>query len=284
VRNGVSKIEEVVESVLAQDHANIELVISDNCSTDGTEDLCRSLARNDQRVVYVRQKTDVGIMANYHNVIVHSRGPFFRWISDGDRLMPDYVSRCLAAFADPRVTLVTSRISYRSSDGTVFVPPYDGVGLDSPDRISRFDAALKRLTAGPGFDPMYGLVRRVPVAALERRDFLREDEVFGVRLALLGEWRHVPAVLASRTWDFEPPRALARKLRVPAWQTHVFRLRQCYELLVCLRELDLTVEEQRRARAAVLGLYLRRHQARLRSARKRALGAVSRTLGTSAGT
>ena len=45
VYNGGPGLARVVESVLAQTHADLELVISDNASTDETQEICRRFAR-----------------------------------------------------------------------------------------------------------------------------------------------------------------------------------------------------------------------------------------------
>ena len=201
VYNGGQRLEEVVWSVLAQDHTRIELVISDNASTDDTEEVCRALARADDRIVYHRQARNVGLLNNFVHAIRVARGTFFRWIGDDDWMAPDYVSRCLESFAeDERRVLVTTRLAYTSPDGTTRSDSeYDGTLLASPDPIVRFTELL-RLLNGPLYevDPLYGMVRRVPVVALRRRNMLREDEVFACKLALLGPWGHIPEILAHR--------------------------------------------------------------------------------------
>ena len=52
-----------VDSALSQDYPNLEVVISDNASTDGTQAWCEQLARRDSRLRYVRQPTNVGAFA-----------------------------------------------------------------------------------------------------------------------------------------------------------------------------------------------------------------------------
>ena len=54
-RNGERRLAGAVASVLAQPYGRLELVISDNASTDGTEEICRGLAGADPRVRYHRQ-------------------------------------------------------------------------------------------------------------------------------------------------------------------------------------------------------------------------------------
>jgi glycosyltransferase involved in cell wall biosynthesis len=262
VYNGGQRLEEVVWSVLAQDHSRIELVISDNASTDDTEEVCRELARADSRIVYHRQARNVGLLNNFVHAIQVAQGTFFRWIGDDDWMAPDYVSRCLESFAeDERRVLVTTRLAYTAPDGTTLpVPDYDGARMTSPDPLVRFTEILRLLNA-PLFqvDPLYGMVRRVPVAAIRRRNMLREDEVFACKLALLGPWGHVPEILAHRnTRNTGNLSDIARFLNVPVWQAHFTNVLQCREILQWLPEADLTGSQRRTARAAVARMFLRR--------------------------
>ena len=64
VRNGAQTLRRVISSVLEQDHEYLELVICDNASTDGTEDICREVANRDSRIVYHRHAHNIGILNN----------------------------------------------------------------------------------------------------------------------------------------------------------------------------------------------------------------------------
>lgn len=263
VRNGADRVEEVVWSVLAQDHERIELVISDNASTDGTEDVCRELAQSDQRIVYHRHPINVGLLNNFVGAMLMSKGTFFRWVGDDDWLAPDCVSRGLAAFAeDERRVLVTTRVAYTGPDGiTRTDDTYDGRRMASPDPIVRFTEILRLLNESPLLvDPLYGLIRRHPIAAIPRRNMLKEDEVFATKLALAGPWGHIPEVLAHRQTRTEHITAIARRLGVPSWQAHLSSTLQCREILRWLPRSGLTPEQQRQARAAVGRMYLRRQR------------------------
>jgi glycosyltransferase involved in cell wall biosynthesis len=262
VRNAGNRITEVVRSVLAQDHQNVELVISDNASTDDTEDVCRALAKEDPRIAYHRQAENIGLLNNFMAVIALASGTHFRWIGDDDRLEPAFVSRCLAEFAaDPRLILVTTGLDYAGPDGVSQSAVYDGTALRSDDPVDRFEEMLRLLNESHLLiDPLYGMVRRAPVAAIRRRNMLREDEVFATKLALAGPWGHVPEVLARRGWKHERIGTIARRLDVPAWQSHFSNTLQAREVLRWLREIDLTPAQRSRARRAVYRMYLRRQR------------------------
>ena len=60
VYNGSNYVAEAIESVLAQTYGDFELILSDNASTDATEEICRDYAAHDSRVRYHRETVNRG--------------------------------------------------------------------------------------------------------------------------------------------------------------------------------------------------------------------------------
>lgn len=264
VRNGAQTLKGVISSVLAQDHDHIELVICDNASTDGTEDVCRDIAKRDRRVTYYRQSRNVGLLNNFIHAMRLAKGMFFRWIGDTDSLAPNYVSRCLEAFADDsRLILVTTGIQYIGADGKSRTYPYCGTALRSSDPVDRFCEFLSSLPNGLTLDPMYALIRRDSVISIPRQNMIVEDEVFAAKLAMAGPWGHIPEVLAARHLEITRLSASARKLGVSRWQAYFSTTLQCQEMLRLIRDTELTPSQRRRARAAVSRMYIGRHYHRI---------------------
>ena len=170
------------------------------------------------------------------------------------------MSRSLDAFAaDDRLLLVTTQIDYTTEDGVKRTLPYRGTALGSDDPVTRFTEMLRLVNETYLLiDPLYAMFRREPVLRIERRNSLREDEVFSAQLALAGPWGHVPEVLAGRNWKYEPPLVHARKMDVPLWQAYFGTAVQCWDTLRWLDKCDLDREQRRRARLAVARMYLRR--------------------------
>lgn len=264
VRNGAERIERVAKSVLAQDHDDIELVITDNASTDDTEVVCRELAAADRRVSYHRHPRNLGILGNFESAMALGKGEFFRWVSDDDRIAPDCISKSLAVFAeDDRLILVTAQLSYSVDGGPEQSAVYTGTALRSADPVERFTEMLRLLTDSHLLmDPLYGLFRRAAAAAIPRRNMLREDQIFATKLALAGPWGHVPEVLGHRHWKDESASDMVPRLGVPAWTAHVATTMQCREMLRWIDDdrAGLTQDQRRRARAAVRAMWLRRQQ------------------------
>lgn len=262
IRNGEHKLAEVVKSVLAQDHENVEFVISDNASTDATEEICREFARADLRISYHRHPENVGLFNNFNATIRLAKGRFFRWIGHDDTLEPTYVSQCLAAFReDEQRVLVSTQIAYLDADGSAQSAAYHGTGLASHDPVLRLREMLRLLNESYLLiDPLYSLIRRDVLQALPRRNIYNEDQVLACRLAMAGPWGHVNEVLARRPWEHEARGDVARKNDVPVWQVRVATAMQCREILRYVRSSGLDPDQQRSARAAVSRFYLRRHR------------------------
>jgi glycosyltransferase involved in cell wall biosynthesis len=276
VRNAGDRIADVVRSVLAQDHQNLELLITDNASTDDTEEVCRELARSDSRIAYHRQPQNIGLLNNFVYAIEHASGTYFRWIGDDDRLEADFVSRCLDVLeADPRLVLVTTGIAYTGADGRTETAAYTGTGLDSADPMKRFVEMMRLLNESYLIlDPLYAMMRRETAAAIPRRNMLREDEVFAIKLALAGPWGHIPQVLAHRNWRTDRIGAIGQRLGVPAWQARFSNTLAYGEMLRWLPNADLTAEQRRRARSEICVRYADR-QWRIVKRRSRKLAALA---------
>ena len=86
VFNGERYLESAIRSNLNQSYGNLELIISDNASTDRTEAICRDLAASDARIKVHRNDRNIGAAANYNKLFQLASGEFFRW-SNADDLM-----------------------------------------------------------------------------------------------------------------------------------------------------------------------------------------------------
>ena len=272
VRNGETTVATAIRSVLGQDHGRLELVISDNASDDGTEEVCRVFAEADPRVRYYRQPHNIGLINNFVRALDLAQGTYFKWLGDDDWLATNYVSRCLEIIEDDQaLILVATQQAYVDSNGAVQTQRYDGDGLRSDRALERFVEMLRVLNESYLLlDPLYGLMRRARVAEVPRANMFHEDELYATRLAISGAIAYIPEVLSRRgTKPFSRPSTFARKLGVPPWHARVATGLFCRELLRAIDEADFTAGERRRARAAVARLYVRRHcRTAVRRARK----------------
>ena len=84
VYNGAKYIREALDSLLSQTYADFELIISDNASTDGTQQICEEYACKDSRIRYVRQLNNLGALNNFQFVLNEAVGEYFMWAAADD--------------------------------------------------------------------------------------------------------------------------------------------------------------------------------------------------------
>jgi glycosyltransferase involved in cell wall biosynthesis len=125
VRNGAAHLAEALASVLGQDYANLEILISDNASTDGTPDICRTFAERDPRVRYSRLPEPVDVIPNFRRVLAQAHGAYFTWVAHDDLLLsPDYLTKIVSFLQrNPDVVLAGSSVSVLDHEGPGTVSP-----------------------------------------------------------------------------------------------------------------------------------------------------------------
>ena len=95
VYNGEKFIRQSLDSLLAQDFEDFELIISDNASEDRTKDICLEYSDRDQRIKYYRNNSNIGVDLNFNRVFELSKSRYFTWASSDDMRHPLFLSACL---------------------------------------------------------------------------------------------------------------------------------------------------------------------------------------------
>ena len=202
VRNDKDVVGRCIESVLSQDFTDLELVVCDNVSDDGTIALLESYARSDPRIVLSVNEVNIGSHRNMSRVLDLSRGTLFRWISADDWLEPGCLSACVRALeSHPDAIGVTTWFTIHTADGASRYEEYQGEFPTSPDPARRFERMLWFFHAGDAkYDPVYGMYRRERLTrARPFRPSERLDWLLSAELALMGPIINVDKRLANRT-------------------------------------------------------------------------------------
>ena len=92
VFNGDQFLRKSIESVVNQSYRNIEIIISDNCSTDKTKSICLDYAARDKRIRYIRQLKNYGSINNFVALISEARGEYFMWAGADDFLDENWIA------------------------------------------------------------------------------------------------------------------------------------------------------------------------------------------------
>jgi len=211
VYNGATYLAEAVEALLGQTYEDFELIISDNASTDATEDICRQYAAQDHRIRYVRQPRNIGGQFNHNVVFEYCRSELFKWAADDDLYGRDLVERCVAALDEhPDVVLAHSWTAVINSGGEVVQAIEYPLATSSVAAPVRFRSML----FDDGGDDDYGVIRTEVLRRIPPYDsYHRSDRTLMAELALHGRFYQVPAWLYFRRHHEASLEGTARTIR-----------------------------------------------------------------------
>lgn len=110
-------LRECLDSALAQTHEDLEVVVVDGASTDGTWDVCREYERADPRVRAIREEMNRGPVLGWRRCLDEAQGTYGTFLWSDDMLRPSFVERTLPYLEDPQVAFAYTAAEIGTSPG-----------------------------------------------------------------------------------------------------------------------------------------------------------------------
>lgn len=216
VYNGQQFLADAINSHLAQTCGDFELIISDNASTDATQEICHEFASKDKRIIYVRNLINLGCAPNFNRAYEFVRGQYIRWAAHDDLVAPTHLAECLAALrSDPSLVLAQTQVRVIAEKGeggrmkaedSSFIPHPSSLHsaalhdpprtLDHADPSVRFEELLLRTL---WCFEIFGLMRKEFVDRTPLHgSFYGSDKVLLAYLILMGRFVEIPQPLFLR--------------------------------------------------------------------------------------
>lgn len=208
IYNGATFLRETLDSLLQQTYGDFELIISDNASTDDTQDICRQYAQMDSRIRYERLNENAGAIANFNRLPKLATGEYYKWAAADDVCMPTFLASTLQAIeSNSEVAWAHSdfgKIDQHGNILTVEDAACEGLAHSSqanqprmhhasPHRHQRFQGVLLGTT---WCADVYGLIRKsILDKARPMPTCYGAEKVLLGELALRGKYEQVPETL-----------------------------------------------------------------------------------------
>jgi glycosyltransferase involved in cell wall biosynthesis len=159
--NRAAGLARALEAMCAQTYRNLEIIVSDNASTDpNVEKVVRDVMARDARVIYHRHPQNIGAMANFSSLVSKGNGDFFMWAADDDRWEAFFVERCVRELvADPDLAVCQMEAQFEISQDSLFPFFFEGAAFhrllpqSPPERV-------KHLLRNVYGNLVYGIFRR----------------------------------------------------------------------------------------------------------------------------
>lgn len=195
--NGERFIRESLNSILAQDYDNFELIISDNASTDRTAEICQAYVKKDKRIRYYGNEYNKGAVWNFNRVFELSSGKYFMWAADHDLWHSTFISKCISILeADPDVVLVYPRTMLIDTSGNDLGLMWDQIDTRGLSTFERFKYIVLNLSFG---NMIYGVIRTEQLSHTDKsRNVWGGDGAQLAELSLLGSFAQIPDAMFFR--------------------------------------------------------------------------------------
>lgn len=146
--NSAQTIVETLESIKEQSYPNLELVVSDDCSSDKTLDICREwLSENDSRFIRAKLltvKENTGVTANCNRAFSNSTGEYIKDLAGDDVLLPDSITVFIQQLSDhPEYNWIVSK--FKIYNDYVDNEHYDEIRTlecFSRERVAKFEGSV----------------------------------------------------------------------------------------------------------------------------------------------
>ncbi|KAM3090371.1 glycosyltransferase family 2 protein [Phormidesmis sp. 146-35] len=261
VYNGEAFLTAALDAILAQTFTNFELIISDNASTDRTEEICRTYAAQDDRIHYYRNTQNLGAAWNFNRVFQLAQGQYFKWATHDDLLAPTALEKCVELLdRDASTVLCASQVGCINWQGNVIEAKCDpsdrALDADQPSR--RFRGILLQTF---WCYEVFGLMRTSALRKVAPMgSHYGSDRAILAALTLQGRFAEIPTALIFRRFHLKQSTAMQSAKEREQWLNGIqkktrLQERQSVCCLMAVLQAELTYTQRLRC-LGVLAHYL----------------------------
>lgn len=189
-------IRETLESIWNQQYSNLEIIISDNHSTDSTPEIIAGITKDHPDIKYWRQEINIGMIPNFEFVLRKATGKYFMWVADDDKLEPGIIQKYVTFLENnPGYSLVSGEIKYWLNNSADFNERGFTFEQNTPGlRVVNY--YFKVIYGGM----IHGMMRRELAGQIKLRKVIGNDYHFIANLAFLGKVKNFEFVGYNKTF------------------------------------------------------------------------------------
>jgi glycosyltransferase involved in cell wall biosynthesis len=207
VFNEARFLRESLDALVQQDYSNVEIIISDNASTDATEEICREYANKYPWINYHRFDTNRGASPNFIYVLEAASGKYFMWAAGHDLWSNNYLSSCIEILeSHPKAVIAYGSSRWIDENGQSFDRESGWTDTRDMEVIARYFTIF-----WGNMHPFLGVIRREKLIAVPMVTVVGSDLNMLTNLSLEGDFIHAVNANWSRR-EFRVERSYDDKL------------------------------------------------------------------------
>lgn len=187
VRNEARFLRQALDCLVNQQDVTLEIIISDNASTDTTPAICLEYAQQYPHLIrYHRFENNVGASANFAWVLEQANGEYFMWASGHDLWQPNYLQACSQALGkQPQAMLAFGTAHWIDGEGQTHIRESGWSDTRGLSLIGRYFTVF-----WGNMNPVIALIRTSALKQQKIRDMVGLDLCILLGLALRGDFIH----------------------------------------------------------------------------------------------
>ena len=128
--NSEESISESIDSLLSQTYKNLEILISDDGSTDSTKEICKKFQLKDERVLFSSNKKNIGLTKSLNNLAQKASGSLIARHDADDISLPNRIEEQIQFMKTKKLDAVTSRSLVKQNN-----KKRPGISFYIPDKL-----------------------------------------------------------------------------------------------------------------------------------------------------
>ena len=183
-----------LESLVQQDYPNIELLISDNASTDNTAEICQEYSQKYDWITFNSLKNNLGPANNFNAVKDATTGKYFMWAAGHDLWSTNYISSCVNLLeSHPNAVITYGSSQWIDEHNKPFGREFGWVDTRGMDVIARYFTIF-----WGNMHPILGVIRKDIIDQYTLNNIVGMDLVILSHLILKGDFIHATETSWSR--------------------------------------------------------------------------------------
>ena len=178
-------IREALESLVSQTYGNVEIIISDNCSTDATLSISNEFSARYKNVRVVQNQQNCGAVHNFQKVYDEARGEYFMWASGHDVWDGEFLEHAVWAHEACEASIVFGSASWIDERSCIFSKSSGWLDSRGMDDIARFYSVF-----WGNMNPVLGLIRCDAMKGIRLKNIVGADFLLLLELATKGDFIH----------------------------------------------------------------------------------------------
>ncbi len=229
--NRSDKLVKLLNNLKDQDFQDFKVLISDNCSNDNTEEICKNYSNKFKNFNYQKQVNTLHVLDNYKFLFDKCDTKYFMWLPDDDHIDRDYIKTCLEyIIKNDEYVLVSGGCNYYFNDKFAFKG--NEINIESNDLNKRVYNHYSKARDNGNF---YGVYNKEKILSYIYPKKYCGDLIFLANVSIFGKIKCINSTFIHRDLGGGTSgslKGIVKNLSLSKWHLYFFHYISTYDIFI----------------------------------------------------